>query len=75
MRGINCDVWIAPRTFGQFKARFELYFMANGWVIQESGAVVNNEPVMVRIDYDIPDNNGIIVKFVYLIFFYLIESI
>ena len=40
--------------------------MANGWVIQESGAVVNNEPVMVRIDYDIPDDTGKIVKFVYL---------
>lgn len=42
--------------------------MANGWVIQESGAVVNNEPVMVRIDYDIPDDSGKIVNFFNLIF-------
>jgi hypothetical protein len=42
--------------------------MAKGWVIQESGAVVNNEPVMVRVDYDIPNDAGTIVKFMQFFF-------
>ena len=37
------------------------YFMATGWVVQESSGVYNNQPVLLRVDYTQKDNQGYIV--------------
>ena len=36
--------------------------MANGWVVQETSGVFNNQPVLLRVDYTKKDQQGFEVR-------------
>jgi len=54
-RGINTDVWIAPRQYQGQDTIWEWHFMTDQWVSQEINGVRDNEPVLLNIFF--PVNN------------------
>ncbi|CAF0782404.1 unnamed protein product [Brachionus calyciflorus] len=58
VRGINTDVWIAPRSAGKLNGTWEWHFMADGWIVQETSAVKANEPVLLIFNVNIPTPIG-----------------
>ena len=36
--------------------------MANGWIVQETSGVFNNQPVLLRVDYTKKDQQGFEVR-------------
>ena len=55
VRGINTDVWSAPRVYNGLDVVMEWHFMADGWKIQETFAVESNEPVLLKMNYRTPE--------------------
>lgn len=35
--------------------------MADGWVVQETAGVLNNEPVMLKVNFDVRTTSGVYV--------------
>lgn len=50
IRGINTDVWVAPRKYMGRDTIWSWHFMATGWAVQETFDVMFNEPVAIVID-------------------------
>jgi hypothetical protein len=49
IKGINTDVWIAPRKFMGVDTVWNWHFMANGWAAQETFDVKFGEPIAIVI--------------------------
>ena len=64
IRGINTDVWIAPRGGKNWNGTFEWHFMADGWIIQESTAIQRNEPILLLLNLNIKTTSGNVSKIV-----------
>ena len=60
VRGINTDVWIAPRDYEDQKAIWEWHFMTDQWLSQETNAVNTNEPILLTITNTDKNNQKVI---------------
>lgn len=50
MKGINTDVWIAPRNMSSQMVNYEWYFMTDEWESMSSVGVQQHLPVL-RMNY------------------------
>ncbi|RNA35759.1 EF-hand domain-containing D1 [Brachionus plicatilis] len=65
VRGVNTDVWIAPRGGEKWNGTWEWHFMADGWIVQESTAIKRNEPLLLLFNLNVPSPNGNIKRPIY----------